>query len=426
MGVLQEKESARGTVLYGPFTIVPAACTIESDGKTVHLEPMTMELLCALAARPGEAVTTTDLLGRTGPKEKIDDKALVRAIAKLRRAMNDPESASRFLEKAPGRGYRLISEPVPVDVAPVAKPAWQSLSIPARWRPQPWKLAVASVLIIVLGIPAAGLINRASAPDPALQISALVEKADDEYFKYQYASNEAAIDMYMHAIRQDPRSTRAYSGLANALVQRVMRWPAGANATAKTYSRLSDALAAGFVDQPQGQATLRRAYRMATRAVVLNARDAAAHKSLALVQSALRNFDDALNSYKLAIALDPDAWGPMVNIGDILEIQGRPIEAVPYFEMAYAAMERVYGAQTIRMRPWHSELGIHIGDAYRARGELKQSALWYQRVLDTSPHHVTAAGRLAGVLHQSGEVKTARDLCQAIKSRVRDGADCNS
>ena len=426
MGVFQEKDATPGEIRYGPFVIAPAACTVEGEGRTAHLEPKVMDLLCVLAARPGRVFSKDDLFASIWPNVTVGEDTLARAVSKLRRGLGDDARNPRFLETVSKRGYRLIESPAPL-IAPAVEPvAPRRPLIPDRWKPGARTLAISALALAVLALPAAGLFNRAQQSVRPPLVAEMIERADDAYFQYRFAENEAAIELYQRAIRREPDSSRAYAGLANALVQRVMRWPQGTAPGAATFTKLEDALKAGLVDQPQAHSVLRRAMRMAQRAVKLNPRDAAAHKALAFVHSAQRNFAAALDGYKRAVALDPDAWGPMINIGDILEIEGRSAEAVPYFEKAYMTMARVYGAQTVRVRPWHSELGIHIGDAYRARGELKQSEQWYRKVLDGAPLHPGATGRLAGVLQQSGEEKAARELCAALKSRLGDAADCKS
>jgi transcriptional activator of cad operon len=419
MSVFQEKDVAPGEIAYGPFVIAPAACTIAGGGRVLHLDPRAMDVLCVLAAEPGLNVSKARIERLAWPRGGVDaTKPLSRLGAAL--DMLAPGALCLSFE-----GACLSPEPeMAKEVEPVRMP--RKPLIPERWMPKPIHAMAFAVVAVVLALPVAAALNRPVQQDKSAQAVSLIDVADDEYFQYTFEKNEQAIALYQRAIRRDPDNARAHAGLANALVQRVMRWPHGNGPDAKTFTRLEDALKAGFVDQPRAQSALARAMRMAQRAVRLNSQDAAAHKALAFVNSAKRNFDDALNGYKIAIGLDPDAWGPMINIGDVLEIQGRPAEAVPYFELAYVTMGRVYGAQTARVRPWHADLGIHIGDAYRARGELKQSAQWYRKVLDGAPLHPAATGRLAAVLQQTGDEKSARELCAALKSRLGDAADCNS
>ena len=85
--------------------------------------------------------------------------------------------------------------------------------------------------------------------------------------------------------------------------------------------------------------------------MVLAPDSAAAHKALGFVLSAQHQFAPALASYHRAVALDPDAWGSMINIGDLMEITGRDEEALPWFEQAYAAMGRATTAIRCRCVP---------------------------------------------------------------------------
>jgi tetratricopeptide (TPR) repeat protein len=419
MGVILGNTSVLGEIAYGPFVLAPAACTVSGGGRIVHLDPSAMAILSVLASEPGRAFSLAELERVTWP---CGGRDAAKATARIRAAF-EPFSPGMLI--AGPNGYSVPENPI------LLEPQIRRLEprkpwITDAWRPKQWQAAVASLAIVLLALPVAASLNEPVRKDKTAQAASFVDTADEEYFHYTFEKNEQAIALYQRAIRRDPESARAHAGLANALVQRVMRWPHGNGSGVKTFTKLEDALKAGFVDQPKAQQVLRRAMRMAQKAVALNPRDAGAHKALAFVHSAQREFADALNGYKRAVALDPDAWGPMINIGDILEIQGRNAEAVPYFEKAYVTMARVYGAQTVHVRPWHSELGIHIGDAYRARGELKQSAQWYRKVLDTSPLHPAATGRLAAVLQETGDDKAARELCAALKSRLGDGVDCKS
>lgn len=419
MGVIQRHSDVPGEIAYGPFVLIPAACMVLAGGRTIHLDAQAMDVLCVMAAEPGRIFAKAELERLAWPRGAQD---CAKAIARLQANLG---KVSPGLVLADAQGFGVAAEPVLVE-SRIAPRAPRKQIIPERWKPKSWHLAGLAAAAVVLAVPVAATMQAPVRQDKAAEAANYVETADEEYFRYSFEKNETAIEIYQRAIRRDPNNARAHAGLANALVQRVMRWPQGNGPDARTFTKLEDALKAGLVDQPKAQSVLRRALRMAQKSVQLNPRDAAAHKALAFVHSAQRGFDDALNGYKRAVALDPDAWGPMINIGDILEIQGRSAEAVPYFEKAYETMARVYGAQTVRVRPWHSELGIHIGDAYRAQGELKQSAQWYRKVLVGAPLHPAATGRLASVLQQTGDEETARELCAALKSRLGENADCNS
>ena len=152
---------------------------------------------------------------------------------------------------------------------------------------------------------------------------------------------------------------------------------------------------------------------------------AAAHKALGFVLGAQGKFAPALASYRRAIALDPDAWGSMINIGDLMEITGRDAEALPWFEQAYAAMGRVYDRNPVQVRPWYADLGVLIADRHLARGDAPAAEAWYRRVLAESPLHPAATVGLARLLREGGDRAAAERLCAELKQRSGKGAGCD-
>jgi transcriptional activator of cad operon len=124
------------------------------------------------------------------------------------------------------------------------------------------------------------------------------------------------------------------------------------------------------------------------------------------------------------VVLDPDAWGAMINIGDLLEISGRDDEALPWFEQAYAAMGRVYDRNPVQVRPWYADLGVLIADRYRVRGALPSAEAWYRRVLAESPLHPAATTGLARLLREGGDAAAAARLCAELKQRSGKSVGC--
>ncbi len=91
-----------------------------ADG-VVHLEPKVMEVLAALAQRPGEVVEREELLRLVwGSRAAVADEPLTRCIAELRRVLGDSRQTPTFIQTIPKRGYRLLC---PVTPLPLATPA---------------------------------------------------------------------------------------------------------------------------------------------------------------------------------------------------------------------------------------------------------------------------------------------------------------
>jgi transcriptional activator of cad operon len=380
---------------------------------TERLEPKVMDLLFLLASRPGQAFSKDEIMQRLWPNVVVGDDTLARAVSRLRKALGDNPKTPSFIETLPKRGYRLVvpitaeSATGPGQTPPPARPSRRAS--PSAWIGGALACAVAVSL-------AAGSVVQYPSGTGGARSNELVERANDFYFQYTRADNEAAIELFNRILTDSPDHPPALAGLANALVQKVVRWPDEPGAAEMT--KLGDAIAAGRTKTDSAKQLLARARIYAERALHLAPNDPAALKALGFVQSAQGDFGAAITTYKAAIAIDKDAWGPMINIGDVLEISGRSRDAVPYFEAAYAAMARVYDSQSARVRPWHGALGVVIGDRYKTYGNHAAAEIWYRTVLAEAPLHVEATGRLAALLREIGDASAAESLCANLRART--------
>lgn len=379
---------------------------VRDDGRVERIEPRLMDLLLRLAREPGTVVSREAILADVWTGVVVDDDALARAVSRLRRALGDDAKSPRYVETIPKRGYRLIA---PVGAAVARAPKRRA----GVWAGIAAALGVAAVALVPLAL--GGYAPHADA-------KATVARADDFYGQYTRTDNEAAIELYERIIGRDPEYAPAYAGLANALVQRAIRWPGPPGSV--EFTQLRDALRADALASPFAQAQLERAAMLAERAVRLAPNDAAALKALGFVASARRDFPAALAAYRHALARDPESWGVMINVGDVLEIAGDAAQAVPYFEAAYAAMVRAYPAQAARVQPWLAPLGVAIGDRYRDGGDTRNAESWYRRALDDAPLNPDATAKLAGLLRATGRAEAATRVCEDLRRRVGPREDC--
>jgi transcriptional activator of cad operon len=407
------QKSLAGVIDVGAWRAVRATGELISDGRVERLEPKVMDLLFLLAARPGQVITRDEIMTALWPNVIVGDDTLARAVSRLRKALADDAKEPAYIETLPKRGYRLIAEVRSTPVTPVNEPEPSSRFAGRRRIALGTMAGIAAVLLIAtFAWPQSGLVD-----DPA---NRLVERANDFYFQYKRADNEAAIALFERILAERPDHVPALAGLANALVQRVIRWPDIPGAP--EYTQLGEALESGRTKTATAVPLLHRATMLASRAVTLGPKDPTALKALGFVQSAAGDFKAAITTYQRAVAIDADAWGPLINIGDVLEISGRAREALPYFEQAYAAMTRLYDKETARIRPWYAELAVLIGDRYRDTGAVAAAESWYRRVLVYAPLHRTATERLAGLLRNQGELASAGQLCANLT--IRTGAVC--
>lgn len=402
----------------GPFAVLRASGELRGPSGVARLEPKMAELLFLLGSRPNEVFSREEIARHLWPDVVVGEDTLARLIFKLRRALDDDPKAPRFLETLPKRGYRLLLEPaapvvLPPDAAPPATP-------PRRRRTLvPAALLAGAVAVALLAfLFSRGLVQ----PAPVALPESIASRAVDFYFQYSREDNEAAIELFERLVGTYPDYAPGHAGLANALVQRVMRWPSEPPGT--THTSLRTALADGHMRLPAARRTLERAEKLARQAVALAPEDAEAHKALGLVRSAREDPEGALAAYRRALELDGDAWGAMINLGDVLEIAGREEEALPYFEMAAAVMARVYPEQKPRVQPWYPPLASNIGDRHLKKGRLAEAAAWYRRALDFSPLHPAATRGLARVLDQQGDHQQASQLCAELRERLGSSEPC--
>ncbi|HZP67293.1 MAG TPA: winged helix-turn-helix domain-containing protein [Rudaea sp.] len=403
-------------------------------GGEQRLEPKVMDLLWLLAAEAGRVVGRERIMAALWPGVIVGEDSLARTISKLRQALGDDAKAPRYIETIAKRGYRLLADVMSVDTD-VQVPASRPAMLPPVPSSTSGRLRRAAAAIIALALAAAAfswaLRERSGEKSAAPAVAAsddrrvLVELADDFYFQFSRADNEAAIDLYQRVLGLHPDDVPALSGLANALVQRCVRWPQSPGPGPTEFHQLRDALANGHLARSPALQQLQRATALAERAVGLAPESPVAHKALGFTLSAQGAFDQALSEYRQAVALDADAWGAMVNIGDVLEITGHPNEALPYFESAYAAMGRTYDRSSARVRPWHARLGVAIAERYMSRGDRSAAETWYRTVLAHYPLDPPATRGLAELLRASGDTAEANRLCAELTQRTA-GLGCAS
>jgi transcriptional activator of cad operon len=405
------------TLQIGDWTADLRAGRLVSGDEVRAVEPKVMDLLFLLASRPGEVFTREEIMEALWPGVTVGDDTLARSISKLRRALGDDAAAPRYLETIPKRGYRLLLTPAAAPAAPAAtKPPSRRL----------W-IAVAVVLALVAIAATAMLSQRSGARDTAASTAAeLTRRGDDAYFQFTRADNEAAMELYRRALEADPDHPAALAGLANATVQTVIRWPEAPGRPEIAGPNLSKALATGRTRTPRAVERLARARALAERAVDRAPRDPAALKAAGFVRSAQGDFDGAMALYRRALAIDPDAWGVLINMGDVLTIRGQPGPALAYLERAYGAMSRAYDKEALRIRPWQAELGVAIAERHAQAGRSEEAELWDRRVLAQSPLHRGATVGLARLLAARGDRAGAARLCRELVERTGPAQGCGS
>ncbi len=405
MGEQDTQEFGTRPYRLGPWQVDPETGRLTRGDAEVALEPRLMSLLNLLANARGRVIARDAIEAALWPDVVVGEDTVARAVSRLRRALGDAPTSPHFIETLPKRGYRLIAP-----VEPAASDA-SSARAPARG------LVAAAVLAIAVAATAVFLFaERDAAPRP--EDVSRVSRADDLYMRFTRADNEAAIGLYERVLADDPDNARAQAGLANALVQRVVRWPNRADTDDQGATSLSEAIDRGLTSSSEARAILQRAEAMAERAVRTAPEDAAALKALAFTATAQGDLVRGALLYEQAIALNPDAWPSMINLGEIRSMQGDLPAAVAHFGQAYAAMARAYAYEPQRVGPWQVAMGVRIGETHEQLGAPAEAELWYRRALSQAPFEPEATVRLARLLAASGDTTEARALCDGLRERV--------
>jgi DNA-binding winged helix-turn-helix (wHTH) protein/TolB-like protein/Tfp pilus assembly protein PilF len=101
------------------WEVDPALDEIRRGAEVVKLEPRKMQLLMALARRPGELVTTEQLFDEVWKDVVVTQSSVYQSIAQLRRTLGDDTDEPRYIATVPRKGYRLIAA---VTAVPMAQP----------------------------------------------------------------------------------------------------------------------------------------------------------------------------------------------------------------------------------------------------------------------------------------------------------------
>jgi DNA-binding winged helix-turn-helix (wHTH) protein len=96
----------------GGWSVHPALNRLRRGEISVRLEPKMMDVLVALARRRGQVVSKDELAAEVWAGLYITESVITRAIAGLRRALQDDARTPRFIETIAKRGYRLVATPL--------------------------------------------------------------------------------------------------------------------------------------------------------------------------------------------------------------------------------------------------------------------------------------------------------------------------
>ena len=114
-------DSAVGEQLrFGEFELAPTARTLWRRGKEIRLGSRALDILIALASRPGQILAKEDLTQLVWRGAFVDETALRVGISAVRKALGN--GGDRYIATVPGRGYCFVHDVETTTAKPAPKP----------------------------------------------------------------------------------------------------------------------------------------------------------------------------------------------------------------------------------------------------------------------------------------------------------------
>ncbi len=151
------------------------------------------------------------------------------------------------------------------------------------------------------------------------------------------------------------------------------------------------------------QASLKKAIELMQKAIVLDETHGNAHSMLGLFYAFKGEYDKALTEGERAMILDPSGAQVYARYGAILNLAGRPGEAIPMIQKG------------IRLNPycpaWYY---LVFGNALRRAGRFEEAVSAYRKAIQVAPDDISTHIRLADTYIMMGREKEARAEVEEI------------
>jgi DNA-binding winged helix-turn-helix (wHTH) protein/tetratricopeptide (TPR) repeat protein len=352
------------------------AMSVERDGEALALAPLSFDLMVALVRAAPDVVSPDRLVDAVWGDVAQTDETLTQRVALLRRALGDDARDPRYVRSVRGRGYQLVPAVEADRMAPRGHHG--------RRRLVAGGLAAAAALAVAVLVVGRGRSGSAepgpAVPGPeAVGVDELVARAGEYLRRQQEEDNELAIQLYRQALERRPAAA-ALVGLSLGLSQRVTKfnWPPAES---------DEALA------------------LADRVLAVDPDSAPAHHARALALDARGRVGAALEEYRLAWRLDPESLAPLASAANLLQVQGRLVEALE------ADATALVGAAPSEY------LEVQIGTVLATLGFRAAAHAWLERAVELRPDNVFATAVLARRRLASGRLSEAETLARAALAR---------
>jgi len=166
---------------FDDFVVDPETWRLTRDGQEIHLEPVVLKLLIYLIANRGRLVTRQELMDTVWGDTVISESALTKAVARLRKALDDDSATPRYLETVRSLGYRFVASVEEVEHADQPEPPSGKIRA-ATVRRALLVGAAAFVALVILAIFWPRAPEHAIGSLAVLPLSNLTGNAEQEYY----------------------------------------------------------------------------------------------------------------------------------------------------------------------------------------------------------------------------------------------------
>lgn len=133
---------------FDDFFVDPDSWKLGRDGDEVHVEPVVLKLLIYLIENRDRLVTRDELMDTVWGDTVISEAALSKAVARLRKALDDDSAAPRYLETVHSQGFRFVADVEEAERADHTHSSGET--IPASVIRRRWTIRFIALVILVL------------------------------------------------------------------------------------------------------------------------------------------------------------------------------------------------------------------------------------------------------------------------------------
>jgi TolB-like protein/DNA-binding winged helix-turn-helix (wHTH) protein/Flp pilus assembly protein TadD len=137
------------TFRFGPFHLLPAQRELLFDGAPVGLGSRAFDLLLALVTRHGQLLSKDELMAEVWPGRMVEENNLQAHISALRKILARDVDGVRYLQTAPGRGYRFLAD---VKHVPLVDAITDRIAVPVGSNTLPLPLPSPSIARLPLSV----------------------------------------------------------------------------------------------------------------------------------------------------------------------------------------------------------------------------------------------------------------------------------